>query len=357
MREPSLDSASIYDELDSEGLLGRIAALPAQIAEAWSAGRAFELPTSYREADRIVVLGMGGSGIGGSLLAALATDIGARVPVSVVRGYKLPGYVNERSLVLASSNSGNTEEVVSAFRAALGVQAKCVAVATGGTLLALARAHDVPALTFAWDAEPRAALGWSFGSLLAICGRAGLLPDLSADMAQALDEMRALNGEICRDVAEASNPAKQLARRLAGRLPVFIGAEALAPVAYRWRTQVNENAKSWAIADELPEMNHNAHLGYGLPSAAVPFLHVVLLRHAAIHPRIALRVDATADAMHSFGLSVEVLEIEGASVLSQMLRAVLLGDYVSFYLGLLNGVHPSPMDALESLKALLASKT
>ncbi len=356
MPESILDSRDIYERLDPHGLYGRIAALPEQIDEAWAAGRTLALPAAYRDAQRVVVLGMGGSGIGGSLMQALAIDIGARVPVSVVRGYTLPGYVGERTLVLASSNSGNTEETVATLRAAIAAGAPCVAIATGGKLAAIAREHSLPLLSFAWDGEPRSALGWSTATLLAICGGLGLLPDLGAELAAALDGMRALRRQVALDVLEVSNPAKQLARRLAGKLPVFVGAQALAPVAYRWCTQVNENAKSWAVAEELPEMNHNLPLGYGRPPELLPLLHVVLLRHAAMHPRIALRVEATVLQMREAGLTVEVLDVPGPSVLAQMLWAIQFGDFTSYYMGLLHGVEPSPVGALDWLKAYVGSR-
>ncbi len=355
MTDSTLDAPDLYVRLDPHGLLGRIAALPEQIEDAWQAGTALSLPDAHRDVDGVVVLGMGGSGIGGALLQALAVDLGARVPVSVVRGYRLPGWVNDRTLVLASSNSGDTEETLDAFGSAVGEGARCVAITTGGTLAARARAADVPLLTFAWTGEPRSALGWSFVSLLAICAKLRLLPPLDVQMRSAIAGLRTATAEFGRDVPETSNPAKQLARRLAGRLPVFIGAQALAPVAYRWRTQVNENAKSWAIADELPEMNHNAQAGYGLPAPAVPLLHAVILRHADMHPRIRLRTDATIDEMRRADVSCEVIEIDGAGLLAQVLRAVWMGDYVSYYLGLLNGVEPSPVDALDRLKAFMAA--
>ena len=183
------------------------------------------------------------------------------------------------------------------------------------------------------------------------------MPVLEPERADALTQMRSLAEAIGRDVPEARNPAKQLARRLAGKLPVFVGAEALAPVAYRWRTQVNENAKSWAIADELPEMNHNAPLGYGAPAALVPLLHVVLLRHAAMHARTLIRIEATLEQMHAAGLSAEVVDVPGPSTLAQMLWAIQLGDFVSYYLGLLNGVDPSEVRALDWIKARLAASS
>jgi len=356
MTEPSLDAADIYTRLDPHGLLGRIEGLPEQIAGAWRAARALDLPKRYRDAAEIVVLGMGGSGIGGALLQALAVDLGARTPVRVVRDYRLPASVGGNALVLVSSNSGDTEETVDAFGQAIERGAMCVAITTGGRIAGIARDAGTPLLSFTWEGEPRSALGWSFASLLSICGTLGLLPDLDSEMPSALDQMRALGRAIGRDAPEAANPAKQLARRLAGRLPVFVGAEAMAPVAYRWRTQVNENSKSWAIADELPEMNHNAPVGYGLPQRIVPLLHAVLLKHASVHRRIALRIDATHDQMRRAGISAEVLEIAGDSLLAQMLCGVILGDYVSYYLGLLNGVEPSPVGPLIELKAYLASR-
>ncbi len=356
MSQTSLDTPEAYEKLDSHGLLGRVASLPAQIEEAWRAARALELPDGYRAATQIVVLGMGGSGIGGAMLRALALDLGAGTPVHVVRGYRLPAFVDRSGLVLASSNSGDTEEIVAAFGAAIERGSMCVAISAGGRIASMAREAGVPHLAVRWSNEPRAALGWSFASLLAICGKLGLAPDLDTELAPALAEMRAMGASIARDVPEASNAAKQLARRLAGRLPVFVGAESLAPVAYRWRTQVNENAKSWAIADELSEMNHNAQTGYGLPQRVVPLLHAVLLRHASVHARIALRFEATADEMRRNGVAAEILEISGRTLIAQVLRAVQLGDYVSYYLGLLNGVEPSPVEPLGRLKDLLAAK-
>lgn len=357
MAESILDLDDTYSTLDSEGLLARIDALPEQIAEAYAVGHAFGvgLPPRYRDVERIIITGMGGSGIGGALLRGWALDVGARTPIEIVRGYAVPAYTGPRTLVIASSNSGDTEETVAAFRDALDKGAQCIAVTTGGALRDAAQwaSGTADVLAFGWAGEPRSALGWSFASLLGITEALGLVP--TAEIRGALDEVRETRGGIKRDVPEASNMAKQLARHLHGCIPVIVGAQALTPVAYRWRTQVNENAKSWAIAEELPEMNHNAQTNYDLPPMAVPFLRVVLLRHEAMHPRVRLRVDATAAAMRDAGVGAEIIDVAGTSLLAQMLRAVLLGDYTSYYLGLLNGVHPSPVPALGKLKDLLAS--
>ena len=166
--------------------------------------------------ERVVVAGMGGSGIGGLLLQALAAATGADVPVSIVRGYGMPGYVDARTLVLASSNSGDTEETVAAFGAALDAGAMCVAIATGGRLAALARERGVPLLAFEWAGEPRSALGWSTASLMAICDGLGLVPGVEAQLRPALEHMRGDRARHRPRRAGARKP-RETARASAGR--------------------------------------------------------------------------------------------------------------------------------------------
>ena len=357
MGDSILDLPETYARLDPEGILDRIATLPQQFEEAWTAARSLELPRTFSDVDRIVVLGMGGSGIGGALLQGLALELQAHLPVVCVRGYRLPAYVDGRSLVLASSTSGNTEETVTALERAIEVGAHCIAITTGGRVGQIAQEYGLPSIRYNWAGEPRAALGWSFGALVSLCSALALLPPLDAARSDAVSAMRGIGAQIARSVDEAANPAKRLARTLTGRLPVFIGAEALAPVAYRWRTQVNENANSWAIADELPEMNHNAQAGYGLPRRIVPLLYAVFLRHESIYPRLRLRVDATLEEMSRAGVSGEVVQVPGRHILEEMMWAVHLGDYVSYYLGLLNDVHPSLTPSLTRIKEHMAARS
>jgi glucose/mannose-6-phosphate isomerase len=322
--------------------------------QAFDAASAFDLPDAFGGCESVAVLGMGGSGIGGSLLRAFAAETGSRTPIEVVRGYHLPAYISERTLAIASSNSGNTEEVLALAQAAVKQGARCVAVTTGGALLDLARARNFPALTYEWSGEPRSALGWSFASLLAICGRLGFVPLSAADLDAALAHMSSLAVACATDVPEASTQAKQIARRWHGRLPVIAGAGVFAPVAYRWRTQVNENGKSWGVWLELPEMNHNAPVGYGMPAAVVPDMHAVLLRQSGGNARVSKRIDLSHEQMQKAGVSCEIIDVPGASVLAQMLWAIQLGDFASYYLGILNGADPSEVRALDWLKSKMA---
>jgi glucose/mannose-6-phosphate isomerase len=205
-----------------------------------------------------------------------------------------------------------------------------------------------------WPHEPRAGLGWSFASLAAIASHLRLIPDVAPLLPPALTCMEALVATAASDVPSAANPAKQLAQRWYNGLPVTLAADALVPVAYRWCTQINENGKSWAVAGELSEFNHNAPVGYSIPATVVPHLRVTLLSHPGIHPRNALRIDLSAEQMRAAGLDLNIVDVQGDDVLQQMLWTVQLGDLASYYLGLLYEQDPSEVRALDWLKSHLA---
>jgi glucose/mannose-6-phosphate isomerase len=193
-------------------------------------------------------------------------------------------------------------------------------------------------------------------ALLAIGQAAGLLEGQDASAVEAVSVMQEQRAQLGFASPFASNPAKQLAARLHGRLPVVVGAGVLAEAAHRWKTQMNENAKSWAAWEELPELDHNTIVGFPLPKAIVERTHVVFLRHPALHPRVLLRYDATADELSRAGVSHERVEAKGSSPLAQVLSAIYFGDLVSYYLALLNDVEPSPVKAIDRLKTRLAGR-
>ncbi len=345
----------MYERLDPEGLLGRIGGLPEQCREAWQDAAGFSLPRGYGEVDQVVVAGMGGSAIGGDILRVLA-EMESATPVSVCRGYDLPAFVGERTLVIACSHSGDTEETVSAFDQALERGARLVLITTGGRLLAKARERDVPTLVYEYAGEPRSALGHQLMRLLAVGQRLGLVGDHGRNAAEAVALMEELKRAIGEGVPEERNPAKQLAARLHGRLPIVFGAGVLTEAAHRWKTQLNENSKCWTVYDELPELDHNAIAAFGLPEGIGERARVVFLYHATLHPRIILRYEGTREALERAGVPTERVEARGSSPLSQVLTAILYGDYVSYYLAILNGVPPSPVEAIQHLKRKLAGE-
>lgn len=351
----SLDDAATVERLDPQGLLGRIEALPEQCEEAWTHAGGFELPAGYADVGDVIIVGMGGSAIAGDVLRSLAAFSG-RTRVSVVRGYDLPAYVDERALVVACSHSGDTEETLSAIQQAFAAGARTAAVTTGGRLAELAIERDAPLFLYQYDGEARSALGHQLMALLALGQRVGLLEGQAEAVAEAVALMREQRQQLGFAEAVDGNAAKQLAGRLHGHLPVVVGAGVLTEAARRWKTQFNENSKCWALAEELPEFDHNGIEGLRLPPEARDLLRVLFLSHPALHPRLLLRYEATEEVLTEVGVAHERVEAQGSGPLAQVLSAIYLGDLVSYYLGLLNDIAPSPVEALDRLKARLAGQ-
>jgi len=350
-----LDNSAAYQSIDPQGMTARIRDLPRQCRAAWQEAQALALPDDYRDIDKVVILGMGGSAIAGDFLRCLVA-LESPVPIFSNRDYELPLLVDGRTLLIASSYSGNTEEVLSSFERGLGTGAKKVVITTGGKLLAAARANGVPAFVFHYESEPRAALGYSFMPLLAIAQKVGIVADKSGDVDEAIAVMEALTARIDQKAPLARNPAKQLAERLHQRLPVVYGADILAEVARRWKGQLNETSKMWCFYEELPEADHNAVVGYGLPKEIAVRAFVVFLRAPSIHPRILLRYDLTRTALEEAGVESTTVDAEGKSPLAQMMSATLFGDWVSLYLAILNEVAPAPTTPIDKLKERLARR-
>ncbi|MFH1486887.1 MAG: bifunctional phosphoglucose/phosphomannose isomerase [Chloroflexota bacterium] len=347
-----LDNQKTYEELDPSGIRERIRQLPQQCRRAWDMAQEFSLPHEYTQVNKVVILGMGGSAIGGDLLGSLLAAQG-NTPLFVQRDYGLPPFVDSRTLVIASSYSGQTEETLSAFRQALESPAKKLAITTGGQLKAIAEERGVPVLTFNYPSEPRSALGYSFIPLVAICGKLGLLPDKATE----IEEMAKVLDDLCKSLDErspsASNPAKQLAARLFDRIAVIYGAGILSEVARRWKTQLNENSKAWAFYEVFPELNHNAVVGFEFPSVANEMLFVVMLRSPLIHTRTLLRYQITSELLTQAGIQHETIEATAEGALSQIMSTILLGDYASYYLAILNGIDPAPVKVIDYLKERL----
>jgi len=350
-----LDDPSAYQRIDCGGTRTLIRDLPRQCRVAWREGQALDLPPDYRDVNKMVILGMGGLVIAGDLLRSLAA-LESPVPIFVHRDYGLPLLVDERTLLVAMSYSGETEETVSAFEMALGTSAKKLVIAMGGKLLATARANGVPAFVFGYKSTVRGALGFGLMPLLAIAEKVGIVRNKAEDVEEAAILMEHMAGRIGEHVPLKRNHAKHLAQRLEGHLPVVYGAGILAEVAHRWKTQFNENSKLWCFWEELPEANHNAIVGYRLPEEVAKRAFVIFLRGAALHPRVRLRYEFTRQALDEAGVASETVDAEGKSFLAQMLSAIFFGDYVSLYLAIQAGVDPSPTTAIADLKRWMAEK-
>jgi glucose/mannose-6-phosphate isomerase len=350
----NLDDHSQFEKIDPEGMLAEIDHLPEQLAKAWNLGLSLALP-HMGEIHSIVVAGMGGSAIGADLLAAAYSNV---CPVSVIvqRDYDLPAWaIGRGTLVILSSHSGNTEETLSVFDQAVHTHCQIVTVSTGGKLTEKAKSGGFPAWTFAHKGQPRAAVGFSFGLLLALFTRLGLIPDPEADVAVAVNSMIEQRLTINAETPLKKNSAKRLAGQFVGRFVTFFGAGQMVPVARRWKSQINEVAKSLAAYEPLPECDHNTLAGIYAPQAVLDKSMAIFIRSESDHPRNAMRIDLTQRFMLEEGINTDSYLATGKSRLEQLWRAVQFGDYVSYYLAMANDTNPSAVPMITELKNSMAA--
>jgi len=349
---PILDNLDRYSVLDPTGFGERVAALPEQCLSAWERGLEFGLPYSYRDVRNVVILGIGGSAIGGELLADFVSAQQG-LPVTVCRDYNLPSHLGTDSLVIASSYSGNTEETLEAFYSALERKAKLVVVTTGGRLEQSASKDGIPIFKIDYLGEPRTALGYSLLIPLAILQTLNLIPPIDLEVLEAVNVLTSIGNGLKPLIPIHSNMAKGLAALLFGKLIVVYGGGILSGVARRWKTQFNENAKAWAFVEILPEAGHNAIAVLERPHDMGGTIHGVLLGAPNMDLRIRLRYEVIGELLGNAGVKYSMVNGVGSGALAQMLSVVLMGDYVSYYLALLNGRDPSPVPTLDYLKSRL----
>lgn len=349
-----LDDAAATNRRDQGAMLARIAQFGDQLRTGWELSRALQLADAHRAANAVAVLGMGGSAVCGDLVRAIFGDR-LTVPISSVRDYELPAWVGQNTLVVAVSHSGATEETISALTAALERRCPVAVITTGGPIGDVAARVNLPRLIYNSDAPPRAALGFTLSLLSGLLERAGLLTLEGEEIESAITASASVVRACGPETATDSNMAKQLAWSMVDRLPVIEGTGALAAVARRWKTQINENADSAAVAEELPEATHNAVVGYEQPEALRDHQFVVFLRSTSDHPRNEHRAALSVELLDAVGISHQGVTIDGEGRFAQACAAITLGDYVSSYLGLLYGVDPSATPALTLVKSRMSA--
>jgi len=332
-------------------MIDLVVRFPEMGEEAWQTAMRLRLPPSG-EYTAIVVLGMGGSGVGGDLLAALLRPV-FPVPVVVVKDRGLPAFVGPQTLVFACSYSGNTEETISAYTAAKQAGAPAIVITSGGILHGLATAHGDPRVQVPPGMPPRAALPYLFLPMVSALRRLTHVGELSGEWAQARDALRAMVAELGPRSPRERNPAKRLAERLFGHMPaVYASSPDLAAAAYRWKSQLNENGKVLALWHAFPELNHNEAVGWEDGTTAAR-LAVVLLREPGEDAEVARRVAATREVSFRSAASVSDVTARGSARLARLLSLILFGDFVSVYVALLRGVDPTPVPPIDEVKRRL----
>ncbi|MFI0447882.1 bifunctional phosphoglucose/phosphomannose isomerase [Actinomadura sp. 6N118] len=372
----ALDDPAAIEAADPGGMLRQVASSAAQIREA---GRAAVEAGIDRLAEdgrprAIVVAGMGGSGISGDVLAAVC-GLGCPVPIVTVRGYQLPGWVGAADLVIAVSCSGGTEETLAVATEAARRGARLLFVGGADSPLAAmaaqTRALFVPVRS---AGQPRATL-WGLTVPLLLAARTLGLADVQDDTLEATATLLEDVSHRCRPASEAFvNPAKRIALELAGDVPMVWGTSPLAgTAAYRFCCQLNENAKYPGVYGDLPEVDHNqvvafdgffARSGGGSDDPDDFFrdrtedadhgLHLVVLRDLDEHPQVLKRREVSVELARARGVAVTEIAAEGEHPLERIATLIALGDYVTVYLAIALGVDPTPVSAIQELKARIA---
>jgi glucose/mannose-6-phosphate isomerase len=353
-----LDDVAILEKLDSEDVLGAVERFSEQCAKGWAIGMGAEGLPDATGIDSVVVLGMGGSGVSGDVVQAIV-EPRLPFPWRTIKSYgPLPEWVGRNTIVFAVSYSGSTEETVAALTAAHERGARAVAVSSGGPLADLAKEFGLAHISIPSGLQPRASLGYLTLPILAALVKIGLVPDMQDDVDQAVGILAELEARCHRSRSVNENPAKDLASKLHGRVPVIYGGYGLGAVAaYRFKCDLNEYGKTPAFWHEFPELNHNEIVGWNrLNDITEDRFAIVYLRSEDEHERIGLRMSITRSLIEE--RVAEIIEIPalGPSNLSRLLSLILVTQLTAIYLGLSYEVDPGPVEVIMNLKNQLSER-
>lgn len=346
----NLDDRSVVTELDPHGMFKLTEAFPKQCREALSIAEAIKLPSLDRRPGMVIVTGMGGSASGGDFVKSLF-EHGGSVPLIVNRDYGLPNYIGVGDLVFCASYSGNTEETLSSYAAAKQAGARIIAVTSGGKLKEQALADKCTVYTVPGGQPPRTALGYMLIPVIVACQNLRLLHD--QDISGMIELLEDATQELT--IEAAGNPAKALAQRLHGALPIIYGLGSWQGlIANRWRCQFNENSKELTFANTYPELDHNEILGWVQAKKLGVSKYVgIVLEDGSESEKMKTRAAVTERLIGNV-CEFDHVRARGDTLLKKLLSLAYFGDYVSLYLARLNGVNPHNMDAIEDLKKELA---
>lgn len=317
-----------------------------QMREAVEIGSKASFTPPVHEIRNVCLIGLGGSAFGGEV-AKNYIAVDCPVPFDIVRDYTLPGYVSPHTLLIASSYSGNTEETLAALETAIPRGPKIICVTSGGKLLDIARENGFDYIVLPTGYPPRTAAGFSVIQQLHVLRGMGLIKDFSKALSEAIDTVAAFDGH---------EEARLLAEQLHKRIPILYSSPAFESIAIRWRQQIEENSKHIAFHHVIPEMNHNELVGWKNPQELLEDTVVVVLRSKLDHPRNAIRMDICRDLFGEYADAVIEVKAEGKSHLAQLFFLLHLGDWVSYYLALLNKEEPTPVAVIDYLKGELAKR-
>ncbi len=343
-----LDDLKYIHERDAQDALGLAAKQWQQLQQTYDVSSSVD----GSKVQNVVVTGMGGSALAAAIVQSWP---GVSVPFEIVRQYDIPAYVGPETLFVASSYSGNTEETLEALTRAEQKGAQIVVIASGGKLGEQARATGHPFYQLPSWLQPRMAVFYNLAALIQMLEPTGLIGQgRVAELQEAGDWLKSQIADWLPEVPTAKNQAKQLAQECMGKSVVVYGGPKMFPAAYKWKISFNENAKNIAWCNAIPEFNHNEFLGWTSHPVDKPYT-VIDLRSNLEHPRVQKRFEISERLLSGKRPAAHVVQVQGETLLQQLMWVITLGDFVTLYTALLNGLNPTPVDLIEKLKAELAA--
>jgi len=360
-----IDDMKAIGRVDKSDARGVLMGLPESCEDALDRARRLELPSTvrmscgrvirYRQPKKVLVVGMGGSAIGGDLFRCWLMGT-AKMPIDVCRDYHVPSYVGEDTLVFAVSYSGNTEETISAFLESVERRCMIVSMTSGGILERYTRSLGIPLIKLPSGMPPRYAIPYLFFPLVPISQKIGAM-GMEEETKEAISILKQIREEIRPENPTPRNVSKGLALSLKGKVPAVYGFGPYTAVALRMKAQFNENSKTMSTCDRFPELNHNEIVGWEAPSKMTKHFSVVLIRDEAEPPPIRTRIEVTKGLIQTKAAGVREIWCRGESSLAKIFSAIYIGDFASFYLAILNQVDPTPVTVIDRMKAELQRRT
>jgi len=350
-----LDKPERVKEVDRSDMLSDLVNTPDYCRDAIKRAKQVSVPENVNPKN-IVVVGMGGSAIGGEILQDWLRDT-LPIPIEVCRDYTLPAYVNKDTLVIVNSYSGNTEETLTAFLTAIHRKCTVIAVTSGDQLESFCKKLQIPHMITPKGLQPRVAIPYMFFPLPVLMKKMGIISNIETELEQAIQVLEKITKANAPDVPTKNNRAKQLAKELMETIPVVYGFRQYSSIAHRLKTQFNENSKIPSRCEVFPELNHNETMGYEAPESLTKKMSIILIRDPQEPPEIRNRIETTTNLV--FDRANKVLEItaEGKGKLAKMFSILCLGDFSSVYLAILQNKDPTPVNIIVRVKSELAKKT
>ncbi len=350
----SIEDIKSYDNSD---MFSKLVNFHGQIREAVEIGEGMKLNFSIKKVNKIVLTGLGGSAIAGDLLRSYLSDE-IKVPIFVNRDYFLPKFVDENTLLIVSSYSGNTEETISAYKDGIKKKAKIICITSNGEVEKIAVKKKHPVIKIPSGFPPRTALGYSFFPLLVMLSNLGFVKNKKREINETIN-LIGEKSKIYSNPQNEENLAYKIAIRLVGSIPFIYASGKLDAVAMRWACQIEENAKMLAHFNVFPELNHNEIVGWsgeveGSFKEIMSKISVIILRDDTEYERIKHRIEITDELIRPYAGEVLNIYSEGKGLLARLFSQIYLGDWTSFYLAILNKVDPTPVKPIEYLKSELA---